>query len=44
LDLLRQLACALDLAPARRRGDLARQISEANARLNQNKTTSRFDL
>jgi type II secretory pathway predicted ATPase ExeA len=37
LDLLRQLACALDLAPAHRRGDLARQISEAIVRLNQNK-------
>lgn len=37
VDLLRQLAGALDLAPAHRRGDLARQISEAIVRLNQNK-------
>src|SRR5262252_6120483 len=37
LDLLRQLARELDLEPAGRRGDLARQISEAIVRLNQSK-------
>jgi general secretion pathway protein A len=37
LDLLRQLACQLDLEPAHRRGDLVRQISEAILRLNENK-------
>jgi type II secretory pathway predicted ATPase ExeA len=37
LDLLRQVAVALDLAPAHFRGDLVRQISEAIVRLNQSK-------
>jgi type II secretory pathway predicted ATPase ExeA len=37
LDLLRQLACELDLEPAHLRGDLVRQISEAIVRLNQSK-------
>ena len=37
LDLLRQLAFALDLEPAHCRGDLVRQISETIVRLNQNK-------
>ena len=37
LDLLRQLALALDLEPAHRRGDLVRQISDNIVRLNQNK-------
>jgi general secretion pathway protein A len=37
LDLLRQLALELDLQPANRRGDLARQISTAIVRLHQNK-------
>ena len=37
LDLLRQIALALDLAPAHFRGDLVRQISEAIVRLNQSK-------
>jgi general secretion pathway protein A len=37
LDLLRQLAQALDLEPAHLRGDLVRQISEAIVRLNQSK-------
>lgn len=37
VDLLRQLARELDLEPACRRGDLARQISEAVVRLNQSK-------
>src|ERR1700758_4682721 len=37
LDLLRQLALALDLEPAHLRGDLVRQISDSIVRLNQNK-------
>ena len=37
LDLLRQLARALDLEPAHQRGDLMRQLSEALVGLNQNK-------
>src|SRR5947209_11625904 len=37
LDLLRQLALALDLVPAHYRGDLARQISDTIVRLNQSK-------
>ena len=37
IDLLRQLALALDLEPAHRRGDLVRQISDNIVRLNQNK-------
>lgn len=37
LDLLRQIALALDLQPAHFRGDLVRQISEAIVRLNQSK-------
>ena len=37
VDLLRQLARELDLEPAGRTGDLARQISEAIVRLNQSK-------
>jgi len=37
LDLLRQIARALDLEPVRFRGDLARQIAEAVVRLNQAK-------
>src|SRR5207253_11142762 len=37
VDLLRQLARELDLEPAGRSGDLARQISEAIVRLNQSK-------
>src|ERR1700757_1478046 len=37
LDLLRQLSVQLDLEPAHYRGDLARQISQAIARLNQTK-------
>src|SRR5262252_6169016 len=37
LDLLRQLALALDLEPAHYRGDLVRQISDNIVRLNQNK-------
>ena len=37
LDLLRQLALELDLAPAHYRGDLVRQISEAIVRFNQSK-------
>src|ERR1700751_5498808 len=37
LDLLRQLALALDLEPAHFRGDLVRQISDTIVRLNQNK-------
>ncbi|MFQ5968642.1 MAG: ExeA family protein [Acidimicrobiia bacterium] len=37
LDLLRQLAFELDLQPAHRRGDLARQIEEAVVRLNLSK-------
>ena len=35
LDLLRQVAVALDLAPAHFRGDLVRQIADAIVRLNQ---------
>jgi len=37
LDLLRQIAMALDLAPAHFRGDLVRQIADAIVRLNQSK-------
>jgi general secretion pathway protein A len=37
LDLLRQLALALDLVPAHYRGDLVRQIADAVVRLNQSK-------
>src|SRR5439155_25266561 len=37
LDLLPQLAQALDLVPAHYRGDLARQISDTIVRLNQSK-------
>ena len=37
LDLLRQIALSLDLAPAHFRGDLVRQISDAIVRLNQGK-------
>jgi general secretion pathway protein A len=37
LDLLRQIALALDLEPAHFRGDLVRQISEAIVRLNTSK-------
>ena len=37
LDLLRQIALSLDLAPAHFRGDLARQIADAIVRLNQSK-------
>jgi general secretion pathway protein A len=37
LDLLRQLALALDLQPAHRRGDLVRQIADSIVRLNQDK-------
>ena len=37
LDLLRQIALTLDLAPAHFRGDLVRQIAEAVVRLNQSK-------
>ena len=37
LDLLRQIALALDLQPAHYRGDLVRQIAEAIVRLNQAK-------
>jgi len=37
LDLLRQLALALDLEPAHYRGDLVRQISDTIVRLNQSK-------
>src|SRR5438552_12233515 len=37
LDLLRQIALALDLAPAHFRGDLVRQISDAIVRLNQSR-------
>jgi general secretion pathway protein A len=37
LDLLRQLACQLDLEPAHLRGDLVRQISEAIVRFNESK-------
>jgi type II secretory pathway predicted ATPase ExeA len=37
VDLLRQLARELDLEPAGRSGDLARQIAEAIVRLNQSK-------
>src|SRR5215831_10623529 len=37
LDLLRQLAVALDLEPAHLRGDLVRQISDAIVRLQQSK-------
>ena len=37
LDLLRQIALALDLEPAHFRGDLVRQIAEAVVRLNQSK-------
>jgi general secretion pathway protein A len=37
LDLVRQLAVALDLEPAHQRGDLVRQISEAILRLQQSK-------
>jgi general secretion pathway protein A len=37
LDLLRQIALALDLEPAHFRGDLVRQIGEAVVRLNQSK-------
>src|SRR5437763_14195965 len=37
LDLLRQLALALDLVPAHYRGDLVRQISDTIVRLNQSK-------
>jgi general secretion pathway protein A len=37
LDLLRQLALALDLQPAHRRGDLVRQISQTIVGLNQSK-------
>jgi general secretion pathway protein A len=37
LDLLRQMALALDLQPAHFRGDLMRQISDAIVRLNQAK-------
>jgi MoxR-like ATPase len=35
LDLLRQIALALDLEPAHFRGDLVRQIADAITRLNQ---------
>ena len=41
LDLLRQIALTLDLAPAHFRGDLVRQIAEAVVRLNQSKTQIR---
>jgi type II secretory pathway predicted ATPase ExeA len=37
LDLLRQIALALDLEPAHFRGDLVRQIADAITRLNQSK-------
>src|SRR2546422_15804 len=37
LDLLRQIALSLDLAPAHFRGDLVRQISEAIVHLNRSK-------
>ena len=37
VDLLRQVARELDLEPAHRRGDLARQISQTLVRLNQTK-------
>ena len=37
LDLLRQVALALDLEPAHFRGDLVRQIADAVVRLNQGK-------
>jgi type II secretory pathway predicted ATPase ExeA len=37
LDLLRQIAMALDLQPAHFRGDLVRQIADAVVRLNQSK-------
>jgi type II secretory pathway predicted ATPase ExeA len=37
LDLLRQIALALDLEPAHFRGDLVRQIADAVTRLNQSK-------
>jgi len=37
LDLLRQVAVALDLTPAHFRGDLVRQIADAIVRLNQSK-------
>ena len=37
LDLLRQIALALDLEPAHCRGDLVRQIADAVVRLNQSK-------
>lgn len=37
LDLLRQVAIALDLQPARFRGDLVRQIADAIVRLNEGK-------
>jgi type II secretory pathway predicted ATPase ExeA len=37
LDLLRQIALALDLQPAHFRGDLVRQIADAVVRLNQSK-------
>jgi len=37
LDLLRQIALALDLEPAHLRGDLVRQIADAIVRLNQGK-------
>lgn len=37
LDLLRQIALALDLEPAHYRGDLVRQIADAVVRLNQSK-------
>jgi general secretion pathway protein A len=37
LDLLRQIALELDLAPAHFRGDLVRQIADAIVRLNQGK-------
>lgn len=37
LDLLRQIALALDLEPAHFRGDLVRQIADAVVRLNQSK-------
>ena len=42
LDLLGQLALALDLEPAHLRGDLVRQISDSIVRLNQN--IGRFKL
>jgi hypothetical protein len=42
LDLLRQIALELDLAPAHFRGDLVRQIADAIVRLNQGKKQHPF--